>query len=71
MYFHQIGSGYAIGVIAHELLHNTTGLVDDALQRDLGLPTTITFQNPDGTTTIVAAPSNNISAKLVGDCFMH
>ena len=55
-YFDTIGSGYAIAVIAHELLHNITGKTDDGLQSALGIP--------------VTNNSNNITLKLLGDCFL-
>jgi RHS repeat-associated protein len=54
-YFNYLGSGYAISVVAHELLHNLTGMGDDSLQSGLGLPTN--------------QPSNNVTMKLFQDCF--
>jgi RHS repeat-associated protein len=42
------------GVVLHEVLHNVTGLTDPDIQGDLGLP---------------EAASNNITQRLIGDCF--
>ncbi|HWB82994.1 MAG TPA: hypothetical protein VG675_02555 [Bryobacteraceae bacterium] len=44
-----------LGVVLHEILHNITGLTDDAIQSAFGLPTN--------------QPSNNITQKLIKDCF--
>jgi hypothetical protein len=44
-----------IGTLLHELLHNITGITDQDLQGDLGLSQ--------------SSVSNNITQKLIKDCF--
>ena len=44
-----------LATVLHEILHNVTGLSDDAIQTALGLST--------------SQVSNNITQKLLKDCF--
>jgi hypothetical protein len=53
----QFSATYLLGTIAHEILHNITGLTDPDLQRKLNLSD--------------AQSSSNISLKLLVDCFLQ
>ena len=54
-YFNWIDSGAALGTVAHELLHNITGMGDDTLQDKLGVN--------------VGKDTRNISWNLLAHCF--
>jgi len=56
-WFNHVGTGYAVGTMAHELLHNITGHVDSDLQKTMGL-------------SGVSGDSRNITLRLLADCFM-
>jgi hypothetical protein len=53
----QFSATYLLGTIAHEILHNITGLTDPDLQRKLNLSDT--------------QSSSNILLKLLVDCFLQ